>query len=69
MTLKILNEASESKVCNLGVEVPVQEDVAGLDVAMYDTHLRLFMQVCQPSCNPKGNAEPCRPVEMYLHVA
>lgn len=56
-------EPGQAKITDLGLELVVQEDVAGLDVAMNDPQVRLLVQVLQTSRNANDDLMPGFPVQ------
>lgn len=57
-------EAGHAEVSNLRGPILVQQDVAGLDVAMDDGGVSVLVQVQQPSRHPHDHLEPPVPVQL-----
>lgn len=67
MSLVILEKPSQPKVGNLGGQIPVQKDVACLNVTVYDSCLASLMQVCQAPCRPDQDLQTNLPVEFEIN--
>jgi hypothetical protein len=67
MGVVLREDTSQAKVCDFGVEVFVQKDVACFDVPMHNTCVASFMQVRQTSRCSFKNFHPCSPVHYVYH--
>lgn len=56
-------EACEAEVSEFGTEVVVQEDVAGLEVAVQDRRLALGVEERERTCHIADDGEPLGPVQ------
>lgn len=67
MGLVVLEKPGQPKVGNLGGQIPVQKDVARLNVTVYDSCLASLMQVCQAPRRPNQDLQPNLPVEFEIN--
>lgn len=58
-----VEEPRQAEVGDLWAHVTVEQDVAGLEVAVYDLDLRVLMEVHEASRRPVDDPEPCLPVQ------
>jgi len=56
-------ELRQPKVCYLGAEVSVKENVAGFDITVDDRRPNFFVKVCEPIGYTDADFHPCPPVK------
>lgn len=62
--LGVGDELGEAEIGDLGLEVVVEEDVGGLDIAVDDGRVGELVEVRQPSSRPERDPQPLLPVQV-----
>lgn len=69
VSLIIGTQLDKSKIRYLGIKVGIQQNVAGLDVPMYNLSLEFIVQILQTSSSISGNFKACWPINVFRVVS
>lgn len=64
MRFIVIQKLGKSKVRNSSIQIAIEQNVAWLDIPMYDSGWTIMVQISKPFCCSQYNIQACVPIQL-----